>query len=1001
MTRRAEIVRALAALLFLAAFPNRSFALDPSRPFSSYLQTHFTPEDGFLPSGIVDDIVQSSDGFLWLIANGRILVRFDGQHFTSFDEPANVRALAMAPNGDLWLGITDHLKRIPATALNQFGRFPGVSYHPDPGGSSDIVCLHVSRDGALWVGTTAGLYRFAEGSFSPIVRKLAIHRIEEASNSHILAVTSAGFIEWDGSRTIEHPEIAAELDVKSDEVFQVLEDSHGVTWFCTRKGLARRIGTSIEKLRPYGPGGHGAMRAYEDPQGNVWFFKEDGLYRATAGGLELAFPSNNLRTIYGDADGNLWVGTNGDGLYRFKDRAVRMFTKSDGLPNSVIMTVLATSDGGLWTGANCGGISRFDGKRFKTYSEKEGLLNSCVWSLAEDTNHDLWIATWGGGAFRFRDGHFTQFSKGQGLTSDIVKGLIAARGGSVWLATDDGVTRIRNGQVRNYHTTEGLSSDHTITPFEDRAGGMWIATNLGFDRLDGDRFVSRVSFPEHGTFPIGEDEFANIYVNVAPNGEVRRINNGRLDLVAANLEATGMVETQQGELWLSGEGITRVASNALLQRPAHDEPLDYESFGVADGMASAQSTIGHPDSALTRDGKLWVATMQGLAMMDLPRLPRTARKPSIYVEEVTVGWNTQFPGHALVLPSGTHHVELQFDAIEISSPEKSRLQYRLDDVDSEWLDAPHPARATYSNIPPGAHAFHIRACNRDGIWDRAGTVYMITQLPYLYQTRVFQFGSGALLIILLVGIYQLRVRQIAAGMNTRFDERLAERTRIARDFHDTLLQTIQASKLVADDALATNTDPGPSRDALSLLSGWLDQATEEGRSALNSLRSSTVEGNDLVEAFRRAGEECSFQHPIDFGVSVEGSGREMHPIVRDEVYRIGSEAIRNACAHSGADRVVVELSYVENLVLRIRDNGKGIDPDVAAKGRGGHFGLVGMYERAARIKGKLTISSSFGAGTVVELVVPRSIVFQSANPVRPRLLASVKQIVLRRFRRGL
>ena len=737
------------------------------------------------------------------------------------------------------------------------------------------------------------------------------------------------------------------------------------------------------------------------PQGNVWFFKEDGLYRATAGGLELAFPSQNLRWIYGDVDGDLWVGTNGDGLYRFKDRAIRMFTKSDGLPNNVIMTVLATSDGGLWTGANCGGISRFDGKRFKTYNEKDGLLNSCVWSLAEDTNRDLWIATWGGGAFRFRDGHFTQFSKGQGLTSDIVKGLIAARDGAVWLATDDGVTRIRNGQVRNYHTTEGLSNNHTITPFEDRAGGISIATNLGFDRLDGDRFVSRVSFPERGSFPLGEDELGNIYVNVAPLGEVRRINDGRLDLVAANLSATGMVETQQRELWLSGAGITRVASNALQQRPAQDEPLDYESFGVADGMASPQCTVGHPNSALTRDGKLWVATMQGLAMMDLPRLPRTARKPSIFVEEVTVGRNTQFPGHALVLPSGTHHVELQFDAIEISSPEKSRLQYRLDDVDSEWLDATHPARATYSNIPPGAHAFHIRACSRDGIWDRAGTIYTITQLPYFYQTRVFQFGSGALLIVLLVGAYQLRVGQLAAVMNTRFDERLAERTRIARDFHDTLLQTIQASKLVADDALATNTDPGPSRDALSLLSGWLAQATEEGRSALDSLRSSTVEGNDLAEAFRRAGEECSFQPQIEFAVSVEGSGREIHPIVRDEVYRIGFEAIRNACAHSGADRVMVELSYLENLVLRIRDNGKGIDPDVAAKGRGGRFGLVGMYERAARIKGKLTISSSFGAGTVVELVVPRSIVFQSANPVRPRLLANLKEFILRPFRRGL
>jgi len=467
---------------------------------------------------------------------------------------------------------------------------------------------------------------------------------------------------------------------------------------------------------------------------------------------------------------------------------------------------------------------------------------------------------------------------------------------------------------------------------------------------------------------------------------------------------SGMARTADGHLWFTGVAIFRVPANALGHSRDADEPLDYTLFGVADGLPpSTESPIGAPNSALTRDGKLWIATTQGLAMIDLPRLPRTSGKPAIYVEAVTVGRNTQIPGHALVLPTGTHHVSLQFDAVEISSPERIRLQYRLDGVDSEWLDADHADHAshtTYSDIPPGTHAFHMRARNRDGIWDRAGRVYMITQLPYFYQTRVFQFGSGVLLIMLLVGAYQFRVRQIAGAMNTRFDERLTERTRIARDFHDTLLQTIQASKLVADDALATNTDPGPSRDALSLLSGWLGQATEEGRSALNSLRSSTVEGNDLAEAFRRAGEECSSQRQIEFAVSVEGSGREMHPIVRDEVYRIGFEAIRNACAHSGADRVALELSYLENLVLRIRDNGKGIAPDVAAKGRAGHFGLVGMYERAARIKGKLTISSSFGAGTEVELVVPRSIVFP-ASSMRPRLVAHIKEFFRRPFRPGL
>jgi signal transduction histidine kinase/ligand-binding sensor domain-containing protein len=990
VTSKAEFGNAMACLLFLAAFPNRSFALDPNKPFSSYLQTHFTPDEGGLPSGIVDDIVQSRDGFLWFIVNSHSLVRFDGQHFIRFDEPANVRALAMAPNGDLWLGTADHLERIPAAALNQFGRLPGDSY-PNPGGSGDIVCLHVSRDGALWVGTAVGLYRFADGSFSPIVEGSVIQRIEEASSSHILAATSAGFIEWDGSRTVEHPEIVAALDVKSDQVFQVLEDSHGVTWFCTLKGVARRVGSSIEKLSPYGPGGHGATRAYQDPQGNIWFFKVDGLYRAAAGGLELAFSAKNLRGIYGDVDGDLWVGTNGDGLYRFKDRAVRMFTKSEGLPDDVIMTVLATSDGGLWTGANCGGISRFDGKRFKTYNEKDGLLNSCVWSLAEDANRDLWIGTWGGGAFRFRDGHFTQFSKGQGLTSDIVRGLIAVRDGDIWLATDDGVTRIRNGQVRNYHTTEGLSSNHTVTPFEDSAGGIWIATYVGFDRLDGDRFVGRVSFPERGTFPIGEDEFGNLYVNVAPMAEVRRLHDGRLDPIAAYISATGMVETQQHELWLSGAGITRVASTALRQRPAQDEPLDYESFGVADGMATPQSTVGHPNSALTRDGRLWVATMQGLAMMDLPHLPRTARKPSIYVEEVTVGRNTQFPGHALVLPPGTHHVELQFDAIEISSPEKNRLQYRLDGVDSEWLDAPHPGRATFSNIPPGAHALHIRACNRFGIWDRAGMVYMITQLPYFYQTRIFEFGSGALLIMLLAGGYRFRLRQELARIKVRLEERVAERERIARDLHDTLLQSFQGS--LFEVQAGRNLIPRRPDDAIQTLDEAIrsaEAAIAEGRDAIQDLRSGSAAPSDMAHLFAAAGQELSGVAASNGGiipafcVTVEGPPRDLETVLQDELYRIGREILRNAFRHACSNKIEVEIRYdAEELRLRFRDDGIGIDPKVLDEGaRPGHWGLPGIRERAKAAGARVDFWSEVGVGTEVQVIVPASVAYAKSPEAR-------------------
>src|SRR5882762_328849 len=385
-------------LLLLTAREIR--ALDPNQPVDSYIRTRFSNENG-LPVNVVDDIVQSQDGFLWVVVNGTSLMRFDGRRFTYFDQPQTVKALALSPDGDLWVGTRDDLERIPADSLNQFGRLPAISYHPGPGNSSQINCLHFSRSGVLWVGTEDGLYRFDHGAFSSIIPRLAIGRIEEASNGHLLVITSQGFMEWDGSRAVQDLGLPAQLGVRADHIYHVLEDSRGVTWFCTEKGVARRINGSIEKLPTYGPGTE-AFRAYEDPRGTVWIAKTEGLYRTTATGLEVAVGGMNVRHMYGDRDGNLWIATNGDGLSRFKDRAVRMFTTANGLPNNVVMTVLASSDGGLWTGANCGGLSRFDGRRFQTYNEKDGLLNSCVWALAEDANHDLWIGTYGGGAFRFR-----------------------------------------------------------------------------------------------------------------------------------------------------------------------------------------------------------------------------------------------------------------------------------------------------------------------------------------------------------------------------------------------------------------------------------------------------------------------------------------------------------------------------------------------------------------------------------------------------------------------
>jgi signal transduction histidine kinase len=348
------------------------------------------------------------------------------------------------------------------------------------------------------------------------------------------------------------------------------------------------------------------------------------------------------------------------------------------------------------------------------------------------------------------------------------------------------------------------------------------------------------------------------------------------------------------------------------------------------------------------------------------------------MEELDVGRAKMVAAPDILLHPGTYHVVFHFTAIDLASPENVRLQYRLDGVDPVWLDADSTRTAIYTSIPIGAHSFHIRATNSDGVWDRAGIVYRVRQQPFFYETKTFRAAALLMVALLAVAAYRRRVRQIAANVNARFDERLAERTRLARDIHDTLLQTIQASKMAADLELEQSADQVRMRKALERLSGWLGRAVQEARSAVESLRSSTAEGSDLAEALRRAGEECRFQSSIEFALAVEGSDLGMHPIVRDEVYRIGYEAIRNACAHSEASVLQVEVSYVEDLKLRVRDNGKGLDPDIAARGKSGHFGLIGMYERASRVRGRLTISSP-GLGTEVELVVPRQIAFRQLS----------------------
>ena len=435
-----------------------------------------------------------------------------------------------------------------------------------------------------------------------------------------------------------------------------------------------------------------------------------------------------------------------------------------------------------------------DGGRFHTFDEKDGLTNSCVNALAEDSNHDLWVGTSGGGLFRFHAGHFQAFTKTDGLGSDTVTCILSARDGSLWIATTEGLARLRDGSLRNYTTADGLSHRIIANVFQDSSGVIWVATNGGIDRLDGDKFVAAFRPQDHREMYLaGESLLGDLYVAVEGLG-MGRLKDGKL-MGVAPLYGT-QIQVVQEDLWIAGGtgGFIRVGAASLRSwEGRQQDPIDYTNFGRADGFLSDECAGGYPNMTTTKDGKLWVATVGGAAMLDLSRLPPAAGKPFEYISEVEVDRKKRNAGRQLILPPGLHHTELQLGSIELSSPERVHMQYRLDGIDSEWLDAKPDGAVVYTTIPHGTYLFHVRASNGDGVWDRQGIVYRITQEPFFYETATFRILMIAAGCILLTSAYRFRLRQESARIKVRLEERVAERERIARDLHDTLLQSFQGS----------------------------------------------------------------------------------------------------------------------------------------------------------------------------------------------------------------
>jgi signal transduction histidine kinase len=416
--------------------------------------------------------------------------------------------------------------------------------------------------------------------------------------------------------------------------------------------------------------------------------------------------------------------------------------------------------------------------------------------------------------------------------------------------------------------------------------------------------------------------------------------------------------------------------------------LQYSLFDSFDGVQAA-STSFTPRASEAPDGKLWFVNGTVAQLIDPKNLPRNDLAPPVHIESLIVDRKSYPLQQALRLPPLAHDLEIDYTGLSFVVPQKVQFRYRLEGRDKDWQDPGSRRQAFYTDLRPGRYRFHVIASNNDGVWNSSGASLEFAIEPALYQTWWLKTASIIAALAVIAWVIRRRMQIVAENIRARLIERLDERERIARELHDTLLQGILSALMQLDLAEDELPKDSPVRGLVQRVLATLRQVTEEGRMALQGLRFQDAENNDLATAFQRIRKEFPHKDTIVFGVIAQGTARAVKAEVRNEIYRIGREAILNAYVHSEAVTIEVELQYARtHLSLIVRDDGRGIDSSILQGGREGHWGLTGMRERSQRVGATLKLWSRAAAGTEIELVVPGHIAFESdSSNSTPRWLS--------------
>jgi len=765
---------AFSFLLTFWVFPSVSLGLRPLTPLSQYGHDVWDSDSG-LPQNSVDAIAQTRDGYLWL-GTQEGLVRFDGVRFTVFDTRNTaalhddwVHALRQTRDGTLWVGTAEGL--VPV----RDGKFPT---RPSEGELShaNVLALLESRDGSVWAGLSRGIARrrgedvriFGEKDGVPAGAVLAI---AEDRDGVLWAGSRAGLSRLDGERFV--PAAAA---APPAAVLSLCSDPEGGLWVGTTRGLAHWDGRAFtSEALPKGAAGAPVQALYRDDEGTLWIGTARGLARRAGGTVsflsrEHGLSSDEVDSIAGDREGSLWVGTRDGGLNRLKDERIANFTERQGLPDNRVWSVfedrfgnlwVGTADGsvsrarpgsssfevlarvgatvlsltedesgGLWIGTRGDGVYRLEGTKLKRWKSEDGFRPLSVPALCSDRRGGIWLGTAGAGLFHFRDGKFTQWTDRDGLASNAVFALYQDRSDALWVGTfGGGLSRFTGSRFENWTTREGLAHNIVLSILEEPAGTFWFGTRGGLSRWSDGNFT---------TYRQREGLFHDAVQRVLDDGH--------------------------GYLWLtSNSGIFRVRSTELAAAAAgHGLTVHPVGFTTANGMRSVECNNGQQGGWKGRDGRLWFATLKGLAMADPKRIELNRIPPEVVVERVVAGRQILRATTGMVVAAPVRDVEFDYTALSFRNPGAIRFRYRLEGYDRGWIEAGRRREAYYTNLPPGRFLFRVIACNEDGVWSPGGASSELTFARSLPETAGFRLAILVVAALLVGGAHRLRLRRLEA-----------------------------------------------------------------------------------------------------------------------------------------------------------------------------------------------------------------------------------------------